>query len=60
MELQRQDFDQQPRTTPGSGVEQFHLVGLNGTRMVVAAGEIDMASAPGRPCPRPSPPVKAT
>jgi len=47
MELQGQDFDQQPRTTPGCGVEQFHLVGLNGTRMVVAAGQIDMASAPG-------------
>jgi anti-sigma B factor antagonist len=48
MELQRQDFDEQQRTrsAPASGVEQFHLVGLNGTRVVVATGEIDMASAP--------------
>jgi len=49
MELQRQDFDQQPRSAsrPGSGVEQFHLVGMNGTRVVVATGEIDIASSPG-------------
>jgi len=49
MELQRQDFDEQQRSpsAPASGVEQFHLVGLNGTRVVVATGEIDMASAPG-------------
>ena len=28
-------------------MEQFHLVGMNGTRVVVATGEIDIASSPG-------------
>ena len=49
MELQKQDFDQQRlgADTPASGVEQFHVLGMNGTRVVVAIGEIDIASAPG-------------